>query len=128
MTQDVDGERKLPTLRTLFAVRDPIGLQQKIGDEMFQRERQNEGAETPKRNGEINLRHRRIQNDGEGYKAPTILILQLILQMSRADNGTQAFRQRPRRILRQGIHVRLAKQGEVDRAILEPRISQEKRR
>ena len=90
MAEDVNGEGQLPTGRSLLAMRDPIRLQQKIGDEMFQRERQNEGAETPERNGGANRRHRRIQGGTEDYKAQTILILRLILQMSCVGIGVSA--------------------------------------
>jgi hypothetical protein len=47
VTKDVNGERREPTLDALFAARDPVRLHDEIGDEMLEREEQQQAAESP---------------------------------------------------------------------------------
>jgi hypothetical protein len=57
-----------------------------------------------------------------------MLIVRLILQMSRARVGAQPPQRGLRRSVWQAVSLRLAQQPQVDRGVLEPRISQENRR
>jgi hypothetical protein len=87
VAKDVNGEGGLPTLAALLAVSDPIRLQEEISDEMLERKHKEESGETPERNGEAGLRHKRSRaREWPCYRPLVILWLNLAPQAPRVSD------------------------------------------
>ena len=51
VAEDVNSQRRKPAVTSLFAVRYPLGLEDKVSDEVLERHDEEEGACAPQRNG-----------------------------------------------------------------------------